>query len=157
VAHFAAARANGELDRLPLYNAHLLTDYAVAGHQLGRPDLARQLSSAARSIYTGLDATPYMVRLDALDRANAQAGAAPGGAPRRLKVQFELTDREQDVLTLVTSGMSYAQISRELFITQSTVSYHLSNIYDKTGIRRRAQLTELFRREPHAFGVTASA
>ena len=59
-------------------------------------------------------------------------------------------------MTLVVAGMSYAQISRELFITQSTVSYHLSNLYDRTGVRRRHQLTELFRADPHAFGLAAA-
>ena len=57
-------------------------------------------------------------------------------------------------MALVTSGMSYAQIARTLFITQSTVSYHLGRIYAKTNVKSRHQLTELARAHPGAFGVS---
>ena len=64
-----------------------------------------------------------------------------------------LTEREQDVLTLIASGMSYAQIARDLFVTQSTVGYHLSNIYRKAGVGSRHELTELVRSDPLGFGI----
>ena len=67
-------------------------------------------------------------------------------APAPALAHPALTDRERDVLTLVTSGMSYAQISRDLFITRSTVGFHLSNIYAKTGVSSRHELSELVRR-----------
>jgi DNA-binding CsgD family transcriptional regulator len=41
--------------------------------------------------------------------------------------------------------MSYAQIARELFITRSTVGFHLSRIYAKTGTTSRHELSELVR------------
>jgi DNA-binding CsgD family transcriptional regulator len=56
-----------------------------------------------------------------------------------------LTDRERDVAELAVSGYSYAQIARELFVAQTTVGYHLSNIYAKCGVRSRHELTELAR------------
>ena len=52
--------------------------------------------------------------------------------------------------------MSYAQIARDLFITQRTVGYHLSNIYGKAGVNSRHVLTELARREPLRFGLVAA-
>ena len=57
-------------------------------------------------------------------------------------------------MALVTSGMSYAQIARTLFITHSTVSYHLGRIYAKANVKSRHQLTELVRFHPEAFGVS---
>ena len=57
-------------------------------------------------------------------------------------------------MVLVTSGMSYTQIARTLFITQSTVSYHLGRIYAKANVKSRHQLTELARLHPEAFGVS---
>ena len=48
-----------------------------------------------------------------------------------------LTDRERDVAELAISGYSYAQIARDLFVAQTTVGYHLSNIYAKCGVRSR--------------------
>ena len=50
--------------------------------------------------------------------------------------------------------MSYTQIARTLFITQSTVSYHLGRIYAKANVKSRHQLTELVRSHPEAFGVS---
>ena len=52
------------------------------------------------------------------------------------------------MLSLLASGLSYAQIARDLFVSQSTVSYHLSNIYRKAQVTSRHQLTELVRGEP---------
>jgi DNA-binding CsgD family transcriptional regulator len=60
------------------------------------------------------------------------------------------------VLTLVTAGMSYAQIARDLFITQSTVSYHLGNIYAKANVSSRHELTALVREQPASFGLATS-
>jgi DNA-binding CsgD family transcriptional regulator len=62
-----------------------------------------------------------------------------------------MTERERDVLTLLLKGLSYAQISRELYITRSTVGYHLGNLYAKTGVTSRHQLIELARTHPAAF------
>jgi DNA-binding NarL/FixJ family response regulator len=56
-----------------------------------------------------------------------------------------LTERERDVAELAVSGFSYAQIARDLFVAQTTVGYHLSNIYAKCGVRSRHELTELVR------------
>lgn len=56
-----------------------------------------------------------------------------------------LTDRERDVAELAVYGFSYAQIARNLYVAQSTVGYHLSNIYAKCGVSSRHELTELVR------------
>jgi DNA-binding CsgD family transcriptional regulator len=53
--------------------------------------------------------------------------------------------------------MSYKQIARDLFITQSTVSYHLGNIYAKADVTSRHQLTQLAREDPGAFGLAVQA
>ncbi len=83
--------------------------------------------------------------------------SAPPEAPAPTLVGgVSLTEREQDVLTLLVTGMSYAQISRELFITQSTVGYHLGNIYGKAAVSSRHELTDLARKHPQLFGITVS-
>jgi len=61
-------------------------------------------------------------------------------------VMETLSERERDVAALVLRGMSYAQISRELFITRSTVGFHLTRIYAKTNTRTRHELSELLGR-----------
>jgi DNA-binding CsgD family transcriptional regulator/tetratricopeptide (TPR) repeat protein len=55
----------------------------------------------------------------------------------------QLSSREQELVTLVARGRTDAQIAAELFISVRTVSSHLDRIRDKTGCRRRADLTRL--------------
>ncbi len=149
LTHVLAA-LDADLD-LPLYRAHLLACHARLAGSLGRPGADDSLSQA-EAIYARLGASPYLQPARALRSAPAEtakpAETLPGGA--------ELTEREQDVLTLLMAGMSYAQISRELFITQSTVGYHLGNIYGKAGVNSRHQLSALARSKPHLFGISAT-
>ncbi len=51
-----------------------------------------------------------------------------------------ITQREQDVLSLVVKGLTDKEISQQLFISPRTVQNHLTNIRSKTGIKRRAAL-----------------
>jgi predicted ATPase/DNA-binding CsgD family transcriptional regulator len=54
-----------------------------------------------------------------------------------------LSARERELVTLVAQGRTDAQIGAQLYITVRTVSSHLDRIRDKTGCRRRADLTRL--------------
>ena len=56
---------------------------------------------------------------------------------------FNVTDRERDVLELVAQGETDQYIAGALFISIATVRSHLDRIRDKTGARRRADLTRL--------------
>jgi predicted ATPase/DNA-binding CsgD family transcriptional regulator len=55
----------------------------------------------------------------------------------------QLSPREQELVKLVAQGSTDAQIASELQISARTVSSHLDRIRDKTGCRRRADLTRL--------------
>jgi DNA-binding CsgD family transcriptional regulator len=61
--------------------------------------------------------------------------AAPGSGP--------LSARERELVALVAQGRTNAQIAAQLYISVRTVSSHLDRIRDKTGYRRRADLTRL--------------
>ena len=54
-----------------------------------------------------------------------------------------LSARERELVTLVARGRTDAQIAAELYISIRTVRSHLDRIRDKTGCRRRADLTRL--------------
>jgi DNA-binding CsgD family transcriptional regulator len=54
-----------------------------------------------------------------------------------------LSEREREVLTLVAQGRTDEQVAGELFISVKTVHSHLDRIRDKTGVRRRAELTRV--------------
>ena len=55
----------------------------------------------------------------------------------------ELSARERELVRLVAQGRTNAQIAAELYISVRTVGSHLDRIRDKTGCRRRADLTRL--------------
>jgi DNA-binding NarL/FixJ family response regulator len=52
--------------------------------------------------------------------------------------QAGLTPREQAILGAVASGLTTAAISRELWVSEHTVKFHLTNIYRKLGVANRA-------------------
>ncbi|GHO62500.1 DNA-binding response regulator [Ktedonobacter sp. SOSP1-85] len=51
----------------------------------------------------------------------------------------QLTEREREILTLLTRGASNREISETLYIASGTVKNHLSNILGKLGVRDRTQ------------------
>ena len=55
----------------------------------------------------------------------------------------QLSARERELVTLVAQGRTDAQIAGQLYISIRTVRSHLDRIRDKTGCRRRADLTRL--------------
>jgi DNA-binding NarL/FixJ family response regulator len=61
----------------------------------------------------------------------------PSAAPRTTLDQ--LTHREAEVLTLIATGLSNAEIADRLFLSQATVKTHINHIFAKTGVRDRAQ------------------
>lgn len=54
-----------------------------------------------------------------------------------------LTPRERQVLFLLTKGRNYKTISEKLGISQNTVKFHVSHIYDKFGVYNRQELLQL--------------
>jgi DNA-binding NarL/FixJ family response regulator len=56
---------------------------------------------------------------------------------------FHLTDREREILRLVAGGERDQDIAEQLYISVRTVRSHLDRIRDKTGRRRRPDLTRL--------------
>lgn len=52
----------------------------------------------------------------------------------------KLTETERQVAALICDGLSNAEISEKLYISLSTVNYHIRNIYSKVGARRRTEM-----------------
>jgi predicted ATPase/DNA-binding CsgD family transcriptional regulator len=77
-------------------------------------------------------AAEYALMLTLPDRP---AAAVPG--------RGALSARERELVTLVAQGRTDAQIAAQLYISIRTVRSHLDRIRDKTGCRRRADLTRL--------------
>src|SRR6201998_1748730 len=59
---------------------------------------------------------------------------------RDVLIQKGLSNREAEVAELVTKGMSNKEVANQLFVTEKTVKFHLTNIYKKMNVKSRAQL-----------------
>jgi DNA-binding NarL/FixJ family response regulator len=57
-----------------------------------------------------------------------------------------LTKREREILELVAEGHSNSAIAGQLWVTEQTVKFHLSNIYRKLGATNRTQASQWFHR-----------
>ncbi|MBO9665945.1 MAG: helix-turn-helix transcriptional regulator [Bdellovibrio sp.] len=51
-----------------------------------------------------------------------------------------LSIREKEVAVLVAKGLSNKEVANQLFVTEKTVKFHLTNIYKKMGLVSRAKL-----------------
>jgi non-specific serine/threonine protein kinase len=78
-----------------------------------------------------------------LEFARRVLGDSPPPAAGTTLPAAGLTKRECELVALVAEGFSNAQIAAQLFISVRTVGSHLDRIRDKTGCRRRADLTRL--------------
>jgi DNA-binding CsgD family transcriptional regulator len=54
----------------------------------------------------------------------------------------ELTPREQEVLSLVSEGLSSKQIAEALHVSKRTVDFHLGNLYEKLQVSSRLQAVQ---------------
>lgn len=57
-----------------------------------------------------------------------------------------LSEREREVLTLIASGKTNAEIAQTLFLSPHTVKEHTSSLYRKLGARNRAEAVQLAQR-----------
>ncbi|MEO3785492.1 response regulator transcription factor [Actinocorallia sp. B10E7] len=112
------------------------------------------LRAGARGyVLKGADGEDFLAAVRAVARGEAVYGPAvarrirrfltvgPTGAPFP-----ELTQREHEVLGLLASGRTNAEIARRLFLSQKTVKNHLTSIFAKLQVADRAQAVVRARR-----------
>ncbi|WP_229749741.1 response regulator transcription factor [Flexivirga endophytica] len=114
----------------------------------GRADIA----AAIRTVAGGQAVLDQKVQQQ-LVRAAMQRAELPAGA--QAAPPAGLTPREQEVLTLIASGMSNRDIAGHLFVSEGTVKTHINNLFAKAGVRdRAAAVTFAFQ---HGLGPTDAA
>lgn len=101
-----------------------------------RRDEATAALRAADEVAARLDARPLRDALRKLAR-RGRIALTDGAVPRETLDPF--TPRERSVLKLVALGRTNRQVGDELFISEKTVSVHLSRIMAKLGATRRAE------------------
>jgi len=67
----------------------------------------------------------------------AHAPGAPGTGSQAAP-SIPLTRRERTILEAIATGKTTATISRELWVSEHTIKFHLTNIYRKLGVSNRA-------------------
>ena len=108
--------------------------------------LAGQTAAALQNSYVAkdVDTTELVRAIRAVSRgesafdahsASAMVRSLSGGVPER----EGLTERELDVLRLLARGLSNRAIGAELFISETTVKFHVGNLMRKLMVSRRAE------------------
>jgi DNA-binding NarL/FixJ family response regulator len=91
----------------------------------------------ARSAFTALE--DLGARRDADDAAALLRDLGVKAARTGPKNVGRLTQREQEVLSLLADGLSNPEISARLFVSRKTVEHHVARILAKLGLRSRAE------------------
>jgi DNA-binding NarL/FixJ family response regulator len=99
-----------------------------------------QLIDAIRVVARGEALLAPTVTRRLLDRFAHTLPDRAGTAPPALA---ELTERELEVLTLLASGLSNAELAERLFLSETTVKTHVSSILRKLDLRDRVQAVVL--------------
>ena len=98
------------------------------------------LDAAIAQLQRGIDQLPS-------ERPEREGGASQMAMARSLCRDFRPTRREAEVLCLLTAGWTDRQIARRLGITVRTVRKHLSQVFDKAGVRGRAAVAAWWQRK----------
>ncbi len=78
-------------------------------------------------------------RLFPPDEVSAPSGPGLGGVEAPKRLEDPLSERELEVLALLASGKTNAEIAKDLFVAVGTVKSHVNNIYRKVGAANRAE------------------
>jgi DNA-binding NarL/FixJ family response regulator len=138
-------------ERQPAVRVLVLTTYADedaivpalragARGYLTKDASAEQIEAAIRAVHAGqtyLD--PAVQERLVATVIGPPAGTTGPAAEARRELPDGLTAREAEVLTLLASGLSNAEIAGHLFLSHATVKTHINRIFAKTGARDRAQ------------------
>lgn len=110
-----------------------------------RMDSAWLAQANAAGIDAAVAKTVHPASLGALIREVAAGNVyhtfqgTPVRAPKAAPIDCGLTARELEILGLVAEGASNSRIARQLWVTEQTVKFHLSNVYRKLGVANRTE------------------
>jgi DNA-binding CsgD family transcriptional regulator len=112
---------------------------AVSRLELARLVMATDRDVAIAETRTALGAFDRLGATHEADRAAALLRSLGVRGQTGAKGRARLTERETEVLDLVTRGMTNSEIADRLFISQKTAANHVSNILMKLGVRSRTE------------------
>jgi DNA-binding CsgD family transcriptional regulator len=137
-AHFQDAMAEHSRASRPVAQARTQLAYGEFLRRSRRRVDARAQLRTALNVFTEVGAQSWA------DRARQELRASGETARRRdPSTSLQLTPQEQQVASLVSRGHSNADVAAQLFLSRRTVEFHLSNAYQKLGVRSRGDLVRL--------------
>ena len=136
--HFLEAMAEHSRASRPVAQARTQLSYGEFLRRSRRRVDARTPLRAALDVFTEVGAQPWA------DRARQELRASGETARKRdPSTSLQLTPQEQQVASLASRGHSNADVATQLFLSRRTVEFHLSNAYQKLGVRSRGDLVRL--------------
>jgi DNA-binding CsgD family transcriptional regulator len=127
--------------------AQLRAAEALLPHRLAREPAVAALRRA-NQLAVDLQAAPLLAQVEALGRSGRiELTVAAVHKPAAAGALAGLTAREQEILSYVAAGHTYREIARTLFISEKTVSAHISSLLRKTGTTNRIELSQLVQRQ----------
>ena len=132
--------------RLDLARTHLL--FGEWLRRESRPADAREQLRAAHRLFTEFGSIGYA------ERARIELAATGERTRRKSPDGVGLTPQEARVAELASQGATNVEIAAQMFISPSTVEYHLHKAFRKLGVRSRTQLARriLESEQPTALG-----
>ena len=106
-------------------SVHTMLQNGALGY-ITKGSLAEDLANTIRTTFQGKMVLSSEVGVHLLD-------------PPAPAVDFHLTDRELEVLVLLAEGLTNRQSALKLSISQSTLKFHMNNIYQKLGVQTRSE------------------
>ena len=102
----------------------------------------------AHRIASELGARPLLTEVDAIARRTRLSVDAPRGRiiAKTSVDRLGLTPRESEVLALVAVGHTNRRIGEDLYISEKTVSVHVSNLLRKLGVTSRVDAAAIAQR-----------
>jgi DNA-binding NarL/FixJ family response regulator len=104
----------------------------------GRHEIARAVAAAA----AGQSILDAGVQRRLVSAARFPGSGAEPAVDRRAAPPDNLTAREVEVLQRIASGLTNAEIAKNLFVSEATVKTHINHLFAKTGVRDRAQAVQ---------------
>ena len=133
--------------RLELARAHLL--YGEWLRRANRRVDAREQLRAAHEMFTAMGVEAFAGRAEREVLATGEHVRK-----RNVETRDDLTPQEIEIARLARDGVANAEIGERLFISRSTVEYHLHKVYTKLGISSRHELERVLPAEPTAAVVS---
>jgi len=101
------------------------------GYLLKHADPEQIIAAMRSAVAGGAPLDPKVARVLLTARSEGGSGGDASGVT--------MTDRERQVLLLVSDGLANKQVARRLGISERTVKAHLTNIFQRLGVRDRTQ------------------